>query len=87
MKRILLSILIIGVLLLSACGAPTTAPPAEAPMAPVFTEGPRISFEQDSVYLGEATPDQRMRYDFRFRNVGDAPLVVYGTTTKTLEGC
>ncbi|MBA7715755.1 hypothetical protein ES703_124813 [subsurface metagenome] len=31
MKRILLSILVTGVLLLSACGAPTTAPPAEAP--------------------------------------------------------
>ncbi len=79
MKRIALLILVIGVLLLSACGAPTAAP--------VFTGGPRISFEQDSVYLGKATPDQRMLYDFRFRNVGDAPLVVYGTTVKTLEGC
>ncbi len=79
MKRIALSILVMGVLLVVACGAPSTAP--------VFTGGPRISFEQDSVYLGEATPDQRMLYDFRFRNVGDAPLVVYGTTTKTLEGC
>ena len=34
MKRILLSILVIGILLLSACGAPITAPPAEAPPAP-----------------------------------------------------
>jgi len=34
MKRILSSILVIGVLLLSACGAPTTAPPAEAPLTP-----------------------------------------------------
>ena len=90
MKRIALSILVMGVLLFGACGAPTTAPPAEAPptpTAPVFTGGPRISFEEDSVYLGEATPDQRMLYDFRFQNVGDAPLVVYGTTVKTLEGC
>lgn len=31
MKRILLPILVIGTLLLSACGAPTTAPEAEAP--------------------------------------------------------
>ena len=87
MKRVLLPTLVIGVLLLSACGASTTAPPAEAPTAPVYTGGPRISFEQDSVYLGEATPDQRMLYDFRFQNVGDAPLVVYGTTVKTLEDC
>lgn len=38
MKRILLSILVIGVLFLSACGAPTTAPPAEAPPTPPPTE-------------------------------------------------
>ncbi len=79
MKRMVLPILVIGVLLLSACGAPTTVP--------VFTGGPRISFEQDSVYLGKATPDQRMLYDFRFWNVGDAPLVVYNTTVKALDGC
>lgn len=40
MKRTLLSILAIGILLLSACGAPTTAPPAEAPPAPPPTEQP-----------------------------------------------
>jgi len=38
MKRILLSILAIGILLLSACGAPMTAPPAEAPPTPTPTE-------------------------------------------------
>ena len=77
--RRLLSILVIGILLFSACGASTTAP--------VFTGGPRISFEQDSVYLGEATPNQRMNYEFRFQNVGDAPLIVYDTLAKALEGC
>ncbi len=40
MKRILLSILVIGILLLSACGAPTTAPPAEAPPTPSPAEQP-----------------------------------------------
>lgn len=34
MKRILLAILVIGILLLSACGAPPTTPPAEAPTEP-----------------------------------------------------
>ena len=34
MKRILLPILVIGILLLSACGAPTEAPPAEQPAPP-----------------------------------------------------
>ena len=78
--RRLLSVIVIGILLLSACGAST-------PTAPVFTGGPRISFEQDSVYLGEATPEQRMNYEFRFQNVGDAPLIVYDTLAKALEGC
>ncbi len=87
MKRILLLILVIGILLLSACGAPTTAPSAEAPTAPVFTGGPRISFDEDFIYLGEATPDQKINYEFRFQNIGDAQLIVYGTTQKALEGC
>ncbi len=79
-RRILLLILVIGVLLLSACGsAPTTAL--------LFTGGPRISFDQDSVYLGKATPDQRLQYEFSFQNIGDAQLIVYGATAKILAGC
>ena len=38
MKRILLSILVSGILLLSACGTPTTAPSTEAPAAAPPTE-------------------------------------------------
>ena len=38
MKRILLSILVVGNLLLSACGAPATAPQVEAPVTPPPTE-------------------------------------------------
>lgn len=40
MKRILLPILVIGLLLLSACGALTTAPPSEAPPPSPPTEQP-----------------------------------------------
>ena len=86
MKRILLLVLATGVLWLGACGAPTAEAPS-APTAPAFTGGPRIFFEQDSVYLGEATPEQQMYHEFRFQNVGDAPLVVHDTTAKVLEGC
>ena len=80
MKRILPSILVIGILLLSACGASSET-------TPVFTGGPRISFDEDSVYLGEATAKQQINYEFRFQNVGNAQLIVYGTTQKVLEGC
>lgn len=90
MKRILLLVLVVGILLLSACGAPTTVPEAEAaptPTAPAFTGGPRISFDKDSVHLGKATPDQRLQYEFSFQNIGDAQLIVYDATIKLLEGC
>jgi len=40
MKRLLLSILVAGILLLVACGAPTTAPSSEAPLTPPPTEQP-----------------------------------------------
>lgn len=40
MKRLLLSILVVGILLLVACGAPTTAPSSEAPLTPPPTEQP-----------------------------------------------
>ncbi len=80
MKRILLLTVVIGVLLLVACGAPATEPP-------LFTGGPRISFEQDSVYLGEATPEEQIYYEFRFQNVGNAPLIIYNTFIEALEGC
>ena len=55
--------------------------------APVNTEGPRISFDQDFVYLGEATPEQEMHYEFLFQNVGNAPLIVYDVSARSLQGC
>jgi len=47
MKRILLPILVIGVLLLSACGSPSTAPPTEAPPATSPTGQPTTSEEPE----------------------------------------
>lgn len=67
MKRILLPIVVIGILLLSACGAPATAPPAEAPSAPppteqpaptptpappTITENPRYIYENGAIHVG-----------------------------------
>jgi hypothetical protein len=49
--------------------------------------GPRIVFEESDVGLGKAAPTDRIEYEFRFRNVGDAPLVISDISTKTLEGC
>ena len=49
--------------------------------------GPRISFDQEYVHLGEATPDQRINYAFTFENVGDGPLIVHKVKIKTLKGC
>ena len=49
MKRVLLSILVIGILLVSACGAQTTAPtPAPAPPS---TEPPEPAYKTNSMKL------------------------------------
>lgn len=47
MKRILLPILVIGILLLSACGSPSTTPPTEAPPATSPTGQPTTSEEPE----------------------------------------
>lgn len=52
-----------------------------------YSGGPRIFFDQDFVDLGEATPDQKIHTEFRIRNVGDEPLIIYDTTSRALEGC
>ncbi len=59
----------------------------DANTAPLYTEGARISFDEDSVYLGEATPKQEIHYAFRFQNIGNAPLVVHSARAIALEGC
>jgi hypothetical protein len=47
MKQILLPILVIGILLLSACGSPSTTPPTEAPHATSPTGQPTTSEEPE----------------------------------------
>lgn len=54
MKRILLPILVIGILLLSACGAPTAAPEAEAPSTP-STSSTGVAWHQAKDHIGERT--------------------------------
>ncbi len=82
--------LFIGLLALSGALALVSACSAVGPedaQAAEFTGEPRLSFEKETVYLGEATPDERIQYDFIFRNVGNAPLEIAGVSTKALEGC
>jgi hypothetical protein len=79
-SSVLAFLVLAGLLFISpACSSQET--PAK------FTGGPRISFDQESAYLGQATPSQRIEYEFRFRNIGDAALVIYQITSKTLLGC
>ena len=56
MKRILLPILVIGILLLSACGAPTTTPPTEAPPTLPAAEEPAPPVTEEPVSPAEAPP-------------------------------
>ena len=53
MKRILLLILVVGILLLSACGAPTTAPEAEE----IATEEPTTAPEAEEIATEEPIPE------------------------------
>jgi hypothetical protein len=56
MKRILLPILVIGILLLSACGSPSTAPTTEAPPATSPTGPPATSEEPEPTSPPTAIP-------------------------------
>ena len=76
MKRMFL-ILSLGMLMalavvLAACG----------------TQGqPRIYFYEDSADVGKVPPGASLNYTFRFKNVGDAPLVIEEVGAQALEGC
>jgi hypothetical protein len=76
MRRIIiilsLSILILAAISLSACG----------------TQGqPRIYFYEDSADVGKVPPGASLNYTFRFKNVGNAPLVIEEVGAQALEGC
>lgn len=50
-------------------------------------EGPRMLFTREAVNLGKVAVGERVRYDFRFRNVGNATLLVSDVIVKVLDGC
>ncbi len=52
MKQVLLSVLVVGILLLSACGASTTAPSTEELAPPTITENPLYIYENGAVLVG-----------------------------------
>jgi hypothetical protein len=60
MKRILLLILVIGILLLSACGTPTTAPPDEA----LPTPPPTATAEPTQEELDARLKEEAVKADF-----------------------
>ncbi len=76
-------------------GEPTETPPLTRPEAPPLqtyptadtTDGPRISFDVDSVDLGKVDIDIPINYAFQFKNVGNAPLTIWDAWAKVLEGC
>jgi hypothetical protein len=65
---------------------PASCSPESAPYD--ATGEPRISFEEPSIRLGPAHPGQEVYAEFRFRNAGDATLVISEIATESLvEGC
>jgi hypothetical protein len=89
-RRFLLTstlLLLTGSFLLLSCSLTVGTEPEVQPTVPEFTGRPRFDFDQVFIDLGEATPSQPLRAEFRFRNIGDAPLELYSTSKEALEGC
>jgi hypothetical protein len=78
MKRVLPAVLILCIAVLSACSTP---PPSK------YIGGPRILFTENSADMGEMTPDTSKNYVFHYKNIGDRPLEIIGTSVRALEGC
>ncbi|OGO42336.1 MAG: hypothetical protein A2Z04_08890 [Chloroflexi bacterium RBG_16_57_9] len=96
-KRVILIMLGAALLavLMAACGGASTpatsatqpagAPPATRPQA---VKGPRIAFESDTYDFGDMQFNKPAEYTFKFRNAGDAPLVIQGDPpVKAVQGC
>ncbi len=80
-------LVLLGILgLFSACSS-TELEEALPAVFPEPVEGSRMLFAREAVNLGKVDAGERVQYDFRFRNVGNAPLTITGVTAKVLEGC
>jgi hypothetical protein len=88
MRRVLLPILVIGILLLNACGAPSTAPSTEAPSTPPkqevelnVGEHATVTYQQiiDTITAAITEDLEVEDYDYRLRKVEieDAKINVY----------
>ena len=89
-RRFLLTatlLLLAGSFFLLSCSSTASTEPEVQPTVPALTGGPRFYFDQVFIDLGKATPDQPLRAEFHFRNIGDAPLELHSTYKESLEGC
>lgn len=66
-------------------GSPSSLDTLIATLLP--SQAPRISFDRDSYYFGEATSDEEINYAFDYTNVGYSVLKIYELEINTLEGC
>ncbi len=82
MRKMLIGGFLVVALLMGALSC-ASAPTEEAQ----FSGGPRISFGEDSVELGEIPSGVQIDYTFRFKNVGDEPLIITDARTKAIVGC
>ena len=81
----LFKIVLITALVLVAAAACTGG--SNTSYKPEFRGGARIVFDKDSLDLGDVPPGKTVEAVFKFRNVGDADLVIDNAFTRVVEGC
>lgn len=80
-------LIMLGVLILSSACSPAELEEVPPGVLSEPIEGPRMLFTREAVNLGKVAVGERVRYDFRFRNVGNATLLVSDVIVKVLDGC
>lgn len=78
-KRFLLTLICAAGATLASFAQPTTAAPPEDP------NGPMITFEVDSYYFDTIHQGDTVKYTFKFKNTGKAPLLI--TQCVVVCGC